>query len=134
VFPLRGTVGRCLQDRGLTVTLRICEDLESFEATTAVEVTSPARPWLGAVQLTDDGDLDWECDYRAAFHGDPSQLADVIAAILHVRPGTGCEAFATRQADGPPDLGGREGAGQRLPKMPVLPKNDLSAPAAAVAR
>jgi hypothetical protein len=70
-FPLKGAVGRCLQDRGLTVTLRVCEDWESFEATTDIEVTSPARPWLGAVRLADDGHLDWECDYRAAFHGDP---------------------------------------------------------------
>ena len=46
-FPLKGTVGRCLQDRGLTVTLQVSEDLESFEATTDIEVTSPARPWLG---------------------------------------------------------------------------------------
>ena len=87
-FPLKGAVGRCLQDRGLTVALRISEDLESFEATTAIEVTSPARPWLGAVQLADNGDLDWECDYRTAFHGDIAALADVIAAILHANPGT----------------------------------------------
>ena len=73
-FPLKGAVGRCLQDRGLTVALRICEDLESFEATTDIEVTSPARPWLGTVQLADNGDLDWECDYRAAFHGDPAAI------------------------------------------------------------
>ena len=65
-----------------------CEDLESFEATTDIEVTSPARPWLGTVQLADNGDLDWECDYRAAFHGDIAALADVIAAILHASPGT----------------------------------------------
>jgi len=87
-FPLKGAVGRCLQDRGLTVALRISEDLESFEATTAIEVTSPARPWLGAVQLADDGHLDWDCDYRAAFHGDVAALADVIAAILHASSGT----------------------------------------------
>ena len=87
-FPLKGAIGRCLQDRGLTVALRACEDLESFEATTAIEVTSPARPWLGAVQLTDNGDLDWGCDYRAACHGDIAQLADVIAPILHAHPGT----------------------------------------------
>ena len=88
VFPLKGTVGRCLQDRGLTVTLRISEDLESFEATTDIEVTSPARPWLGTVQFADNGDLDWDCDYRAALHGDVAALADVIAPILHARPGT----------------------------------------------
>ena len=87
-FPLKGAVGRSLQDRGLTVALRVCEDLESFEVTTAIEVTSPARPWLGAVQLTDDGHLDWECDYRAAFHDDPGQLADVIAPTLRASPGT----------------------------------------------
>ncbi len=43
-----GAVGRSLQDRGLTVALQVSEDLESFEATTDIEVTSPARPsaWL----------------------------------------------------------------------------------------
>ena len=86
-FPLKGAVGRCLQDRGLAVALRISEDPESFEATTSIQVTSPARPWLGAVQLTDDGHLDWECDYHTAFHGDPGQLADVIAPILRASPG-----------------------------------------------
>ena len=87
-FPLKGIVGRCLRDRGLTVTLLISEDLESFEATTEIQVTSPARPWLGTVQLADDGNLDWECDYRTAFHGDVAQLADVIAPVLHASPGT----------------------------------------------
>ena len=87
-FPLKGKVGRCLQDRGLTVTLHVCEDWESFEATTDIEVTSPARPWLGTVQLADNGHLDWQCDYRAAFHGDPGQLADVIIPILRTHPGS----------------------------------------------
>ena len=87
-FPLKGKVGRCLQDRGLTVTLHVYEDWESFEATTDIEVTSPARPWLGTIQLADTGHLDWQCDYRAAFHGDPGQLADVIIPILRTRPGS----------------------------------------------
>jgi hypothetical protein len=85
-FPLKGTVGRCLQDRGLTVTLWISEDLESFEATTSIQVTSPARPWLGEVHLADNGDLDWECDYRAAFHGDPAHLARIIIPVLRGAP------------------------------------------------
>ena len=76
-----------MQDRGLTVALRVSEDLESFEATTDIEVTSPAQPWLGAVRLTDDGHLEWECDWRAAFHGDPGELTDVIAPILRASPG-----------------------------------------------
>ena len=73
-FPLKGIVGRCLQDRGLTVTLQVSEDLESFEATTDIEVTSPARPWLGLIRLSDNGHLEWDCDYRTAFHGDPGTL------------------------------------------------------------
>ena len=75
-------MGRCLQDRGLTVTLQVSEDLESFEATTDIEVTSPAQPWLGTVRLSDNGHLEWDCDYRAAFHGDPGALIDVVAPIL----------------------------------------------------
>jgi hypothetical protein len=43
-LPLKGQVGRSLQHQGLTVDLRVSEDLESFEATTDIEVTSPARP------------------------------------------------------------------------------------------
>ncbi len=88
-YPVKGAVGRCLQDRGLTVTLLVCEDWESFEATTEIEITSPAKPWLGAVRLADDGYLDWECDYRAAFHGDPGPMADVISPILRAHPGPG---------------------------------------------
>ena len=71
-----------VQDRGLTVTLRVSEDLESFEATTDIEVTSPAQPWLGTVRLSDNGHLEWDCDYRTAFHGDPGALIDVIAPVL----------------------------------------------------
>ena len=79
-------MGRCLQDRGLTVTLQVDEDLESFEATTDIEVTSPAQPWLGTVRLSDDGHLEWDCDYRAAFHGDIGTMIDLIAPILRADP------------------------------------------------
>ncbi len=61
-FPLKGAVGRAVQDRGLTVTLKVSEDLESFEATTDIEITSPAQPWLGLVRLSDNGHLEWDCD------------------------------------------------------------------------
>ena len=81
-FPLKGAAGRHVQDRGLTVTLHVSEDLESFEATTDIEITSPAQPWLGLVRLSDNGHLEWDCDYRTAFHGDPGALIDVIAPIL----------------------------------------------------
>ena len=82
-FPLKGAVGRRVRDRGLVVALRVREDLESFEATTDIEVTSPARPWRGTMRLSDNADLEWECDCRAAFQGDTAQLASIIAPILH---------------------------------------------------
>ena len=81
-LPLKGQVGRSLQDRGLTVTLQVSEDLDSFEATTDIEVTSPARPWLGTVTLSDDAALDWRCDWRAAFRGNPAALIEVIIPVL----------------------------------------------------
>jgi hypothetical protein len=68
-FPLKGQVGRSLQDRGLAVILRVSEDLESFEATTDIEVTSPARPQLGAITVSDDAaalDWPWTCGPRSA--------------------------------------------------------------------
>ncbi len=34
------------------------------------------------MRLSDDGHLEWDCDCRAAFHGDPGALIDVIAPIL----------------------------------------------------
>jgi hypothetical protein len=85
-FPLKGQVGRSLQDMGLTVTLHISEDLESFEATTQIQVTSPAHPRLGTVSLADDAGLDWHCDWRTAV-GHPAKLADVIAPILRAADG-----------------------------------------------
>jgi hypothetical protein len=81
-LPLKGQVGRSLQDRGLTVTLRVSEDLDSFEATTDIEVTSPTRPSLGTVTLSDDAAVDWRCNWQAAFQGNPAALIDVITPIL----------------------------------------------------
>jgi hypothetical protein len=84
-LPLKGQVGRSLQDQGLTVNLRVSEDLESFEATTDIEVTSPARPWLGTVTLSDDAALDWRLDWRAAFQENPAAFIDTITPILRPR-------------------------------------------------
>jgi hypothetical protein len=84
-LPLKGQVGRSLQDRGLAVGLRVSEDLDSFEATTDIDITNPARPWLGTVTLSDDAALDWHCDLHAAFRGNPATLIDVITPILRGR-------------------------------------------------
>jgi hypothetical protein len=84
-LPVKGQVGRSLQDRGLTVVLRVSEDWESFEATTDIDITSPARPWLGTVRLSDDAALDWHCNWQAAFEGDPAALIGLIIPILRPR-------------------------------------------------
>jgi hypothetical protein len=84
-FPLKGQVGRSLQDRGLAVALRVSEDPDSFEATTSIDITSPTRPWLGTVTLSDDAAVDWHLDLRAAFHGNPAALIDLITPILRHR-------------------------------------------------
>jgi hypothetical protein len=81
-LPLKGQVGRALQDQGLTITLTVSEDLESFEATTDIEVTSPAHPHLGTIRLSDDAAIDWSLNWQAAFGGDPAALIDVIIPIL----------------------------------------------------
>jgi hypothetical protein len=81
-LPLKGRVGRSLQDQGLTVILNVSEDLDSFEATTDIEVTSPARPSRGTVRLSDDAAVDWRCDWRTAFDDNPTALIDVITPIL----------------------------------------------------
>jgi hypothetical protein len=81
-LPLKGQVGRTLQDHGLTVVLRVSEDLDSFEATTDIDITCPARPRLGTIRLSDDAALDWHCNWHAAFPGNPAALIDAITPIL----------------------------------------------------
>jgi hypothetical protein len=84
-LPLKGQVGRSLQDQGLTVALRVSEDLESFEATTDIDITSPTRPWLGTITLSDDAALDWHLDWHAAFPGNPAALIETITPVLRHR-------------------------------------------------
>jgi hypothetical protein len=84
-LPLKGQVGRTLQDQGLTVALRVSEDLESFEATTDIDITSPTRPQLGTVTFSDDAAVDWHLNWRAAFHENVTALADLITPILRDR-------------------------------------------------
>jgi hypothetical protein len=63
----------------------VSEDLESFEATTDIDITSPIRPQLGTVTLSDDAALDWHLNWQAAFHGSFAALIDTITPILRPR-------------------------------------------------
>ena len=83
-LPLKGQVGRALKDQGLTVTLQVSEDWESFEATTSIDITNPTRPQLGTITLSDDAALDWRLDLRAAFGGNPAALITLITLITPV--------------------------------------------------
>jgi hypothetical protein len=84
-LPVKGQVGRSLQDHGLTVVLRVSEDWESFEATTDIDITSPTHPQLGTITLSDDAALDWRCNWQAAFGGNPATLTGLIIPILRPR-------------------------------------------------
>lgn len=58
-FLLKGAVGRQLRDRGLNVSLRVDENLESLEVSAEIEVTNPARPARGIVRVNDLADIEW---------------------------------------------------------------------------
>ena len=78
---LAGAVGRDLKARGMTVTLTVAEDDETYTVYAGIVITSPARPERGKVVLDDSGWIYWEC------HGDdipagPADLADTVADIL----------------------------------------------------
>ena len=103
-FPLKGAIGRSVQDRGLTVALRVSEDLESFEATTDIEVTSPARPWPGLVRLSDNGHIEWDCDYRA---DDRTKEARKYGRVIHREPLKNRALPGTIKAEERPGIPGR---------------------------
>jgi hypothetical protein len=83
---LAGAVGRDLKARGMTVTLSITQDDETFTVFAGITITNPAHPERGTVLLEDSGWLYWEC------HGDDipgglADLADTVADVLTAGPG-----------------------------------------------
>ncbi len=58
------------------------EDLESFDVVGEISATSPHRPELGTVRVTDHGDVEWECRAGEAFGGHPEAIVAVVAPIL----------------------------------------------------
>lgn len=83
-LTLKGQVGRTLQDHELNVALRISEDLESFEATTSIDITSPTAPG-SAPSPCPTTPLDWCLNWQTAFRGNPATLIDLITPILRPR-------------------------------------------------
>jgi hypothetical protein len=86
---LKGLVGRRLQTRGLAVCLEVYEDQVAYEVAAEISVTNPDCSERGRVNVTDDGELMWECGYGE--HGsDTEAIAGLIAAILAEDIAQGC--------------------------------------------
>ncbi len=81
-FLLKGAAGRQLQDLGLTVTLLVDEDLESFDVTAHIQITNPARPERGTVWVSDLADVEWDYAYRGSPATCAANLADTIIPTL----------------------------------------------------
>ena len=78
---LAGAVGRDLKARGMTVTLSVAEDDETYTVYAGIVITSPARPERGKVVLDDSGWVYWEC-HGDDIPGGPADLADTVADLL----------------------------------------------------
>jgi hypothetical protein len=61
---LKGAVAREVQARGLDADLAVYEDDVFYDMVAEVILANPAKPECGAVRVTDDGTILWECDYR----------------------------------------------------------------------
>jgi hypothetical protein len=78
---LAGAVGRDMKARGMSVTLSIGKDDETFTVFAAIVITNPTHPERGTVLLDDSGWLYWEC-YGDEVPGGPADLADTVADVL----------------------------------------------------
>jgi hypothetical protein len=78
---LAGAVGRDMKARGMTVTLSVGKDDETFTVFADIVITNPAHPERGKVLLDDSCWLYWEC-YGDEVPGGPADLADTVADVL----------------------------------------------------
>jgi hypothetical protein len=81
-LTLKGVIALALRERGLSARLAsVVPDEAACEVYAEVEITNPARPGRGAVRVSDDGMVLWECpaDGTGAL-----EFAEAIAAA--VRP------------------------------------------------
>lgn len=81
-FLLKGAAGRQLQDLGLAVTLLVDQDLESFDVTAHIQITNPAQPERGTVQVSDLADIEWDYPYRDNPATCAANLAGTVIPIL----------------------------------------------------
>jgi hypothetical protein len=83
---LMSVAGRALAGRGMQVCLEVFKDDFFFEVCSEIEVTNPALPSRGAVRISDDNSVRWECSFidpAADTEGiDPLDFAETIAKVL----------------------------------------------------
>ncbi len=81
-LPLRGTVGRALTAIGLAVHMAVYEDEDFYDVTAQLVVTNPNRRECGKVWVSDDGVVNWECDYWAESGYDVARIAAEVVTVL----------------------------------------------------
>jgi hypothetical protein len=82
-----GAVGRDMKARGLTVTLSVIEDDDTYTVFADVIITNPAHRERGKVRVEDNDSVYWEC-YGDEIPGGPAELAATVASILTPTPPT----------------------------------------------
>jgi hypothetical protein len=75
-----GAVGREMKARGMTVTLDVMPDEETYSAFVAIAITSPAHPERGTVHLEKNW-VCWECN-GDEITGGPAELTGTVADVL----------------------------------------------------
>jgi hypothetical protein len=70
-----------MKARGLGVEVNVFIDEVAYAVDAAIEITNPARSERGAVHVTDDGAICWECDFDE-LTGQAAEIADTIADTL----------------------------------------------------
>ena len=70
-----------MKARGMTVTLSVIEDDETYTVFADVIITNPAHRERGKVRIEDNGWAYWEC-YGDEIPGGPAELAATVAGIL----------------------------------------------------
>lgn len=89
-----GAVGRDMKARGMTVTLSVIEDDESYNVFADVVITNPVQRERGKVRVDSDDRVYWEC-YSDEIAGGPGELAGTVAdALAHGAPRTARDRLA----------------------------------------
>jgi hypothetical protein len=76
-----GAVGREMKARGMTVTMSVLGDAETYSVFADIVITNPAKPERGKVHIENSGWVYWEC-YGDEIADGPADLADTVADVL----------------------------------------------------